>query len=242
MLLTASQDLTVKQASLGYESPQEGWTEESAESANAGEPLDSTDPTIANASLTELQEPPVDVQATPANGTSATEAQQLDDGAQPPSQSVVSPGAANAVAKSSWDGQASSATAERWVEVERNPTETDASNTVAPAQNPSSWAEDVPTSAPATLNEGTSDGFEQVTHHARQNSGRGRGPRGRGLRGDFRGRSGFRGDFRGRGRGRGNGESRGGAGNGEFRGGRGRGGFGGRGGYPREGPAPAGSF
>lgn len=234
--------MAVKEASLEYTPPPDNWAEESAESADAGEPLVNTDPTIANASLTELQEPPVNVQATPVNGVSATETHQPDDGAQPPSQSVVNPGAANAVAESDWDGQTSSATAEGWVEVERNPTETNTSNTPAPAQNPNSWAEDVPTSAPATLNEGTSDGFEQVTHHARQNSGRGRGPRGgRPFRGDFRGRSGFyTGSSRGRGRGRGNGEFRGG--NGEFRGGRGRGGFGGRGGYPREGQAPAGSF
>lgn len=235
----------MKQASLEYAPPppEVAWTEENVESANTAENLTSTDPTIANASLTELQEPPVNVQPTPTNGVSATETQNLEESAQPPSQSNISSGAANAVAQSSWDEQASSsltnsATAEGWVEVERDPTEAPPTN--APAQNSSSWAEDVPTGTPATLNQETGDGFEQVTHHARQNSGRGRGFRGRGgPRGDFRGRGGIRGDFRGRGRGRGNGEFRGGRGRGGFGG---RGGQGGQGGQPREGQAPAGTY
>lgn len=212
------------------------WTEGNAEPTNTAEYLNSTDPTVANASLTELQEPPVDVQATPTNGISATETQQQDEGVQPPSQSVVSPGAANAVAESNWDGQASSTTAEGWVEVERNPTEANANSAPAPTQNPSSWAEDVPTSTQTTSNEEAGDGFEQVTHHSRQNSGRGRGFRGRGPRGDFRGdfrggRGIIRGHFRGRTRGRGGNDFRG-----DFRGGRGRGG------HFREGQPPTGAF
>ncbi|KAK2755721.1 hypothetical protein FQN54_005871 [Arachnomyces sp. PD_36] len=222
----------VRQASLEYAPPvPEGvWPEEHVDSANA-----STDPTVANASLTELQEPPANIQPTPVNGVSATEAQQVDNTAQPPSQSVVNAGAANAVAESSWDNQGSgSATAEGWVEVERNPAEATPSTTATPAQNSGSWAEDVPSGTPATQE--TGDGFEQVTHHARTNSGRGRGFRGRGPRGDYRGRGPIRGDFRGRGRGRGNGDFRGGRG-------RGYGGRGGQGGQPREGgQAPAGNF
>jgi hypothetical protein len=127
---------------------------------------------------------------------------------------------------------------EGWVEVPRDPAETDTGVAATPAamHNSTSWAEEV--NADAAAEQKTSaenDGFEQVVHHA--NRGRGRGPRG-----DFRGRA-RGGEYRGRGRGdrdRGDGERRGG-GRGRGRGGEGgyRGGRGGRGRGDGQAPKPA---
>jgi hypothetical protein len=182
----------------------------------------STDPTIANAGMTELE----DTAAYQKNDEPA-EAHPIV----PPEQSSITPDAANAVAERSWDPQASmtsdSPSGEGWVEVPRDPAETDTGLAATPAaiHNSTSWAEEV--NADAAAEEKTTvenDGFEQVTHH--QNRGRGRG-----QRGDFRGR-GRGGDFRGRGRGdrererergegdrRGGGRGRGRGGEGGFRGG-----------------------
>jgi hypothetical protein len=215
-LLTFALDSRVKQASEEYAPaavPPEGtWTQE----APAGEPA--SDPTLANAGLTELQDTSATVQAATSNGFASSAASQPEDVIAAPAQTSVGD-AANSVGES-WDPQAShsadpSANADEWVEVPRDPSETETGVQATPAsvQPSTSWAEDVPSVAPTANKEG-GDGFEQVVHHQRQNSVRGRGGRGRGRGDGFRGRG--RGDFRGRGRGRG-----------EFRGGRGRGGFGG---------------
>lgn len=204
--------------------------------ADTGAAEVSTDPTIANAGMTELE----DVMASqkpdePAVGESLMA---------PPEQSSIAADAANAVAERSWDPQASmisdSPSGEGWVEVPRDPAETDTGVTATPAaiHNSTSWAEEV--NADAAAGEKTTvenDGFEQVIHH--QNRGRGRG-----QRGEFRGR-GRGGDQRGRGRGdrergdreRGDGDRRGG---GRGRGRGGEGGFRGanRGGRGRDGPGP----
>jgi hypothetical protein len=187
----------------------------------------STDPTIENAGMTELEDT-MTYQKTdePAEADSMVA----------PEQSSIAPDAANAVAERNWDPQASmtsdSPSGEGWVEVPRDPADTDTGLTATPAamHNSTSWAEEV--NADAAAEEKTpveNDGFEQVIHH--QNRGRGRG-----QRGEFRGR-GRGGDQRGRGRGdrdRGDGDRRGG---GRGRGRGGEGGFRGanRGGRGRDG-------
>jgi hypothetical protein len=181
-----------------------------------------TDPTTANAGMTELEDTTIYQRA-----DELVEA----DPAAPPEQSSIAADAANAVAERSWDPQASmtsdSPSGEGWVEVPRDPAETDTGVAATPAalHNSTSWAEEV--NADAAEGEKTTvenDGFEQVIHH--QSRGRGRG-----QRGDIRGR-GRAGDQRGRGRGDrergGRGRLRGGEGGfrGGNRGGRGRDAFG----------------
>lgn len=186
--------------------------EQEAEQAESSEfaPLATevqTDPTVASAGLTELDDT-VAIQ-TPVSATSATPV----DTAPVPEQASTGADAANAIAEATWDPQASvvtdtSATNEEWVQVPRDPaeTETGIAATPAAAHNTSSWAEEAGAAAedkPSTEN----DGFEQV----RRERGRGRG--GRGGRGDFRGRGrGGRGDGHRGGRGgapKGRGGSRG---------------------------------
>lgn len=172
-----------------------------------------TDPTIANAGLTELQD------ATVSAAVETDRAVQATEPVVAPIQTSAGDGA-NLLAESTWEPQASGTlTTDGWVEV-AHPTEGEAeSPSTAAAAGSTSWAEDVPTgAAPA---EG--DGFEQVVHHQRQGSVRGGGGRGRGRGDGSRGRGG-RGEFRGRGRGGrggGRGGERGGE-RGEFKGGRGR--------------------
>ena len=149
-----------------------------------------------------------------------------------PDAGTIDTGAANAVAEANWDSKLSQSVTsgpDGWVEVPRDPAETETGLSATPAAYTStqSWAEDVPVEAvpttPAATNN-NNDGFHEVHH----NRGRGRphgehrgGNRGRGgYRGDrgdgYRGRGGHRGDrggegYRGRGRG-GRGRGRGGEG------------------------------
>ena len=151
-----------------------------------------------------------------------------------PEASNIDAGAANTAAERNWDVKASVSSGQNdWVEVPRDPAETDTGTAATPAGMTStqSWAEDVPSEQPPAYAQPTSgevtDGFHEVQHNR---GGRGRGGqgehrgghRGRGFRGDRgegggRGRGGFRGD-----RGGGDGERRG-RGRGGFRGNRGRG-------------------
>lgn len=185
--------------------------------ADTAEAEITTDPTIANAGMTELEDT-----MTLQKPDESTEAETMA----PPEQASVTADAANAVAERSWDPQASmtsdSPSGEGWVEVPRDPAETDTGVTATPAamHNSTSWAEEVNADAAGEEKPVENDGFEQVVHH--QNRGRGRG-----QRGDFRGR-GRGGDQRGRGRGdrdrgygdrRGGGIGRGRGGEGGFRGG-----------------------
>ncbi len=193
-----------------------------------------TDPTVAHAGLTEIDNPP----APTTNGSSHLETPTV------PEASNIDAGAANAAAEANW-GPELSASAESgpegWIEVPRDPaeTETGLNATPAAANNTQSWAEDVPnepapsthdaSAAPQPTN--TADGFHEV-HHGR-GGGRGRGGE---HRGGWRGRGGFRGERGGEGGGyRGRGGFRGdrggeggyrGRGRGGFRGQRGRGGEG----------------
>ena len=138
-----------------------------------------------------------------------------------PEATTIDAGVANAVGESNWDSKLSQSVTsgpDSWVEVPRDPAETDTGLTATTAANAGmqSWAEDVPAEAQTTA--AVNDGFHEVHH----NRGRGRGGqhgeyrggnRGRGYRGEggYRGRGqGYRGDrgdrggeggYRGRGRG-----------------------------------------
>ncbi|KAI1489574.1 hypothetical protein F5X96DRAFT_640317 [Biscogniauxia mediterranea] len=162
-----------------------------------------TDPTVAHAGLTEIDTagttPPLTnghTESTPVSGIPNAD---------------VSDNAANAAAESQWDtgnDLSASVNQEDWVEVPRNPTETDTGLAATPAApaNVQSWADDQPEhqpEQPAAATE-SGDGFRQVQRnrprgHEREGSWRGRG------RGDYRGGRGGYGEGRGRGRGRGRG-------------------------------------
>ncbi|KAJ0423864.1 hypothetical protein BJY00DRAFT_27676 [Aspergillus carlsbadensis] len=179
----------------------------SEDSPTAEEPTSestpATDPTTANAAYTELDDPAYVAAATDA-AAPAVEAENIP----PPPQTLV-PDAANAVAEAAWephaDPLASSTNTEGYVEIPRDPAETD-TGLQASIGNVNA---DVVTDASAEPVKVGGDDFKQVAHHQRQGSFRGRGPRrgrGDGQRGGGRGR----GDGRGRGRGRGGFRGRGG--------------------------------
>ena len=144
-----------------------------------------------------------------------------------PEASNIDAGAANAAAENNWDAKViTEAGPDGWVEIPRDPAETDTGNAATPAglTSTQSWAEDVPvepvtsTVAPDVPAANGGDGFHEV-HHSRGRGGRGEyrgGGRGRGRggggdrggEGSYRGRGGYRGDrgggeggYRGRGRG-----------------------------------------
>ena len=200
--------------------------------AEESQPLIGTDPTVAYAGLNE--DTTVDL---PVNGTAAAE--ELPTLLQ---QTSIDAGAANAVAEQNWDNKLSSITGgDDWVEVPRDPAETENGVAATPAAMTStqSWADDQPTAAPPvsapaaaapSAPVSTNDGFHEV-HHSRGGRGRG-GPQGE-RRGSFRGRGGHRGGGEGGYRGRGG--MRGDRGGDGGRG-RGRGGF--RGQRGRDGPPP----
>lgn len=170
-----------------------------ASEANEAHPTE-TDPTIAHAGLTELEDTVPQRAVADREDTLAT-----------PVQSSIAPEAANSAAGRKWDPQSSMVSdtpSGEWVEVPRDPTETDTGVSATPAaiHNSTSWAEEVNADAVAA-EKPDNDGFEQVVH---------RGARGRPSRAEFRGRG--RGEYRGRGRG--DGDRRGGRGRG--RGGDGR--------------------
>lgn len=175
-----------------------------------------SDPTLANAGYTEVQDPSYTASAPAAN--EAAPAPGNSEQTVPPAQTQVSD-AANPVAEATWDPNTAdsltpSATTDGWVEVPRDPTETDTGLQATPAavevdaQNAAA-AEAVgssPEEASAPKGQ-KGEAPEGASHHQRQHSFRGRGRGGRGRGDGSRGRS--RGDFRGRGRGRG-GRGRGG--------------------------------
>ncbi|KAI4152991.1 MAG: hypothetical protein LQ340_002579 [Diploschistes diacapsis] len=164
-----------------------------------------TDPTVANAGLTEINASG-DVQVNGENMQIETQAV--------PEASSIDAGAANAAAEANWDVKMSQSVTSgpdgfELVEVPRDPAETETGLDATPAEpsGTQSWAEDVPTEpAPAPVSAApVNDGFHEVVHH-----GRGRG-RGAGHDG-YRGRGGNRGDRGGRGRGPRGGRGRAGAG------------------------------
>lgn len=204
---------------------EEAWAEEVAQSEPgppAAEDSSSipvgTDPTVAHAGLTEIDNP-----TEPAtNGVSSHV-----DTPNVPDAANIDAGAANAAAGTNWDAKQSVTGEEGWVEIARDPTETDTGNIATPAaltNNTQSWADQVDQMPqPAYTQPPTEggDGFREVQPHR----GRGRGRGSRGFRGDRgeggRGRGGHRGDRGGgvdgerRGRGRGGGHRGGNRGRGD---------------------------
>jgi len=192
-------------------------TEESYSSpavATAEYPVQS-DPTIAHAGLTELDEPAATTQV---NGHE----ENTESPAGVPQNSGFGDGAANAAAEANWDNNNDLQTSQEWerVELPRDSAETDTGITATPAANlnTQSWADDQPDSPPAPETAASvpivsgNDGFHEVRPRGgrdRDGQSRGRGGRG-GEGGVYRGRGGFRGDGGHRGRGRGG--LRGGAG------------------------------
>jgi len=161
-----------------------------------------SDPTMANAAFTELNDVPLsnghkeDVSAT--NGVLQAEV-----------------GEGNAMAEANWDNTSPNemSTSQEWVKVTpRDATETEngvAATIAAPAQI-QSWADEKPdTPPPATAAvpaPQNGDGFEQVNRNRGPREGGWRGGDRRGGRGEYRGRGrggdrGGRGEYRGRGRG-----------------------------------------
>ncbi|KAH9907782.1 hypothetical protein F4778DRAFT_719084 [Xylariomycetidae sp. FL2044] len=163
-----------------------------------------SDPTVIHAGLTEIDTTGTTTHLTNGHTGSAPESGH-------PANSAVSDDAANAAAESQWDTNndlSASVTQEDWVQVPRDPTETETGLTATPAAPPNvqSWADDQPESSPEVVSTPTdaNDGFQSVQRnrprgHEREGSYRGRG------RGDYRGGHRGYGEGRGRGRGRGRG-------------------------------------
>ncbi|KAI9813978.1 MAG: hypothetical protein M1827_003442 [Pycnora praestabilis] len=228
----------VKQLSLDHApyAAEEAWAEDVAQSEPVPPPTEGTpppigtDPTVAHAGLTEIEDT-VQQEATESSETPVVI-----------EQSNVDAGAANSAAETQWDTKLS-ASAESgpdgWVSIPRDPNETETGTAGTPAaftnNSMQSWADDHPTEStpppidpPVAVAENGSDGFHEV-HHGR--GGRGRGGAQGEHRGGYRGRGGHRGDRGGEGGHRGRGGFRGdrggdgghrGRGRGGFRGGRGR--------------------
>lgn len=210
-------DKQVRDAALEHApyAAEEAWAEEVAQSEpvppNAEEstpPPPATDLTVVHAGLTEI-----DSAAEPLlNGTSShIETPTVPDA------SNIDAGAANAAAENNWGPELpASATSgpDGWVEVPRDPAETDTGLTATPGAMTSttSWAEEVTSeAAPASTQSvappaSNGDGGFQEVHHGR---GRGRGGFQGEHRGGHRGRGGFRGDRGGEGGYRGRGGFRG---------------------------------
>lgn len=184
-------------------------TEPSVQSAESeiaeSKDLPGTDPTIAHAGLSEIDQGA----AALTNG----HAQEQPQGTIHTTNAGVADGGSNAAGENQWDnGNNDMIMSQEWVDV-KIPTEAETAPRAVPAAaaaTTQSWADDQPDApaeapvaslAPVDAN----DGYSQVVP---RNRGRGdreggsRGGRG-GERGGYRGRGGFRGDGRGRGRGRG---------------------------------------
>ena len=157
-----------------------------------------TDPTVAHATLTEIEAGTADALT---NGHVEDEAA----GGSLPVNADAGDSAANAAGESQWDTGNSMSMSQEWVEVPRDPAETETGLNATPAAqaNTQSWADEQPDNPPEAPAADPNDGF----HPVQRNRGRGdrdgtfRGGRG----GGFRGNRGYRGDGRGRGRGGGGG-------------------------------------
>ncbi|KAJ5364588.1 uncharacterized protein N7496_010301 [Penicillium cataractarum] len=152
-----------------------------------------SDPTIANASLTELQDSSVSDELAASEAANATpQGEQVA----PPSQTLISD-AANQVAQTTYNPTSleSSATTDGWVEVPRDPAETETGLQATPA--------DVNNNTVSAEGAGPGAKGQNGGHSGRGRGHRrprgGEGSRGRGGRGEFRGRG--RGGRGGRGRG-----------------------------------------
>ncbi|KAI0406940.1 hypothetical protein F4802DRAFT_555097 [Xylaria palmicola] len=195
----------VKAAATDYISPFTATEDapETTEVAQESTTAVQTDPTIVHAGLTEIDSTGATEPLTNGHAESAPHSATLTN-------ADVSDSAANAAGESEWDtntAMTASMTQEGWVEVPRDPAETETGLTATPAvaTNVQSWADDQPENPPEQVAAAT-DGFHQVQRNRPRGHDRESGWRGR-SRGDYRG--GHRGNFegrggRGRGRGRGN--------------------------------------
>ncbi|MCJ1276128.1 hypothetical protein MMC21_003933 [Puttea exsequens] len=121
---------------------EEAWVDEVAQ-AESGPPT-GTDPTVAHAGLTEIDHP-----AEPAtNGFSSS----LNTPGVPEA-SNIDAGAANAAAETSWEAKQPGSGEEEWIQVTRDPAETDTGNTATPAgmNNTQSWADQVDSTQPPSI-------------------------------------------------------------------------------------------
>ncbi|KAJ5911112.1 uncharacterized protein N7473_000415 [Penicillium subrubescens] len=154
--------------------PAEVTTEVTTESAVV------SDPTVANAGLTELQDPSVSDELAASEAANATpQAGQVA----PPAQTLISD-AANQIAETTYNPTSmdSSATTDGWVEVPRDPAETETGLQATPADvnNNTATAKETPAGAKGQ------NGGHRGRGHRRPRGGE--GSRGRGGRGEFRGR------------------------------------------------------
>lgn len=197
-------------------SAEQQWVDEVAQAqatdGNVG--ATKTDPTLANAGLTELD--------TAAAVTNSSERASTSNA---PAAASAGGEAANAAAEEQWERAVASSEdpmGESFEIIPRDPQETETPHATAPVTSTQSWADDTPiepvATTPQTIPQAATggDGFHEV-HHNR--GGRGRG--GFHDRGAYRGRGGPRGEGRGRGGFRGGRGDRGGP-RGGFRGNRGR--------------------
>ncbi|KAK3899592.1 hypothetical protein C8A05DRAFT_36778 [Staphylotrichum tortipilum] len=173
-------------------------TETGSQAAEAEAAIESkqepeTDPTVANAGLTEVEEGSA---VALTNG----HVQESSTSSAAPSNTDVADDAANAAGESQWDTGNEMTGSQEWVDVKisREPSETETGVAASPAapSNNQSWADDHPETEGAAAAAPADDGFQSVPGRNRGN--REGGHRGRG---GYRGRGGFRGEGRGRGRG-----------------------------------------
>lgn len=186
-----------------YETAAEPETETETEPVEAAEPV-KTDPTVANAGLTEID---AGTDTALTNGEHEAAADSTIPNAD------VGNAAANAAAENQWDTSNDLAASQEWVEVQAPPETVPADSApvvpvvaaAAPAAaNTGSWADDHPEITPEAASTATdpNDGFQSVQRRGGNREGGNRGGRGRGRGGGFRG-DGFRGRGRGGARGRG---------------------------------------
>ena len=100
-----------------------------------------SDPTIANAGLTEIHEPAASALQN-GQDKSTYEAKGI------PQNSGFGEGTANAAAEANWDNNNDLSTSQEWIEIPRDATETDTgvAGTPAAPSNVQSWADDQPDS------------------------------------------------------------------------------------------------
>ena len=204
-------DAQVKASAAAYgllfQQPEAEVSEPTQEPKEESKNATGSDPTIAHAGLTEIDEGSTKPFM---NGHSEDKTAQLNDAAD------VADSAANAAGENQWDPENTNtnnlAESQEWVNVPRDPAETETGLTATPAapSNTQSWADDHPEPAAevtAATTQTESDGFQAVHRHRgrgdREGHHHGRGGRGgeRGHGHHHRGRGAFRGEGRGRGRG-----------------------------------------
>ncbi|KAL8912634.1 MAG: hypothetical protein Q9171_002359 [Xanthocarpia ochracea] len=152
---------------------EEAWAEDVAQSepappaAEESTPEVATDPTVAHAGMTELDSV---AEPTPNGVPHHVDAPSVPDA------SNIDAGAANAAAaEPGWEAKLSQSTQsgpDGWVEIARDPAETDTGTNATPAamSNTQSWAEDVPAETQSSTNpssagglpDGGSDGFNEM--------------------------------------------------------------------------------